>query len=136
MKTFVEINDTHTLQTFKVGGDDTVFSDTIEFQTTLNGNVNPKITLNPVRHGLSLSEAGLTNTYKRRDSHQVIVLLVFKPPVEAESAPAKSQKPKTPAPVRPSAANSNSLKQDLSNKLLQRQFLNLGTTNGIIVLPR
>lgn len=77
--TFLELNDMAGIEYKGAGDKTTTFSDTIEFQTILSGRVNPKIELLPVKHGLSVADASMTNTVKRTDKHKVTIALQLEP---------------------------------------------------------
>lgn len=97
VRTFINLNDIAGIERKAEGDKTTTFSDAIEFQTTISGRVNPKIELSPVKHGVGLADAGMTNTWKRTDKHKVIIALQLKPQ-QAVTAGAKK-----PVTIKPAA---------------------------------
>lgn len=96
VRTFINLNDIAGIERVKEGDKTTTFSDAIEFQTTISGRVNPKIELTPVKHGVGLADAGMTNTWKRTDTHKVIIALQLKP---QQTVTPEEKKPVTITPT-------------------------------------
>jgi len=75
ISTFLDLNDLAALSLNPDVKDAQVtrFLDELVFTTTVEGRLNPKITLAPSVTGATASEIGLTNSQKRTDKHSVIV---------------------------------------------------------------
>ncbi|MGB3814310.1 MAG: hypothetical protein WA950_13910 [Shinella sp.] len=102
--TFLELNDMAGIERKGLGDKTTTFTDTIEFQTILSGRVNPKIELLPVKHGLGIADASMTNTVKRTDKHKVTIAL------QLESQQAVIAGAKKPVEIKPSTGVLKTLK--------------------------
>jgi len=94
--TFVELNDVAGIEHKAAGDKTTTFSDAIEFQTIISGRINPKIELSPVKQGLGLADASITNTWKRTDAHKVIIALQLTP---QQTVTAGAKRPTTIKPT-------------------------------------
>jgi hypothetical protein len=51
--------------------------ETMTFLTVLSGSLSPKITLQPITSGVSISEASLTNDIIRTDAHELVLSLAL-----------------------------------------------------------
>lgn len=94
VSTFLTLNDMAGIQQAASGGVGvTRFTDELVFTTTLTGRLNPKIVFDPVGIGGNSPDAGLTNSYKRVDKHQVTVSIEV--PLLPEAALLVSEVAKT-----------------------------------------
>ncbi|WP_430261193.1 hypothetical protein [Neorhizobium sp. IRS_2295] len=126
LETFVWLNEKGNLKA-PSGTDVITMADTLEFTTTLKGNIDPKIELNPVTSGVTISSLGMTNSASRIHKHRLLFALSM--PTLTEEKEKLRQKPKpqkmTPtAPARPRqqpATSAVSATEERAIKELDRQ---------------
>lgn len=93
VRTFIDLNENQNLTGPKDKETVPVLADTFNFQTTISGSVEPKITLSPLRPRLDVQDASILGSVSRKDYHKVIVAMSLDP--KPAPPPAKgASKPK------------------------------------------
>jgi hypothetical protein len=83
VKTFIDLNENQNLTGTKEKETVPVLADTFNFQTTISGSVEPKITLSPLRPRLDVQDASILGSVSRKDFHKVIVAMSLAPKTAA-----------------------------------------------------
>lgn len=107
-------------------------ADTINFVTKLNGNMTPRIDLNPVGMGLQLASIGITNNNQREDTHKVVVAIsTAEVDVPARFRPGSRTPPSLPTRSRLELAQESIVIQN--NRRIRDAIIDIG--NNIERLP-
>ena len=83
LKTFIDLNEMADIKKKNAEKQNIpTFADTLEFETTLVGKLEPKIVLNQVTEGIGLNEATFTSEHTRTDKHKLGIVITL--PIEGD----------------------------------------------------